>query len=211
MFTGIIQELGTIINVVEKNGIKKFTVESEKIPTEVKIGDSVSVDGCCLTVVKKTEKSFEVEAIPETLQRTIAGSYQAGSKVNLELPLQLGGRLDGHLVSGHVDSMNQVTNIENVGDSKVLTVDFPLTMAKYFAFKGSVTINGVSLTISKLNKNSFEVTLIPHSQKVTNVGDLKKGDMVNIEIDLIARYLENMLKDKEEEAGYFFLQERGLL
>lgn len=211
MFTGIIQEIGVIANIEAKNGLRKFTITAPLLSPLQNIGSSVSVDGACLTVITKTTDSFTAEAIPETLNRTISGQYIQGQKVNLEASLKVGDSLDGHMVSGHIDFKTTLTAIREEGDTKILTLSFPKESAKYFSFKGSVTINGVSLTISKLDTASFEVNIIPHTQKVTNLGTLTTGDEVNIEIDLISRYLDNLLQNREKEATYEFLQKRGFV
>jgi riboflavin synthase len=211
MFSGIIQEIGEIKQIIEQNGLKKFVIASKKLAPHLKNGNSISIDGTCLTVVERTDENFQVEAIPETLKKTIAKKYQVGDLVNLEPSLKVGDTLDGHFVSGHIDFKAKVLNVSKSDEAKSLTIEFPLAMGKYFAFKGSVTVNGVSLTISKLNTNSFAVELIPYTQKETNLDTLKKGRQVNIEIDLLARYIENLLKDKEQEATYEFLQKRGFI
>lgn len=211
MFTGIIQEIGTIKDVKEKDSVKTFTVLAPQTAMDLKTGDSVSVDGACLTVTSKTQDAFQVEAIPETLKLTLCGQYQTGDEVNLEPAMRMEERLHGHLVSGHVDFTAVVEKKEHEGDSVVLTFTCPATMAKYFSLKGSVTVNGVSLTVSKVGEENFEVSLIPHTLQQTNLKNLKKNGKVNVEIDLIARYLESLLNAKEQESNYFFLKERGFI
>ncbi len=211
MFTGIIQELGTIVKIVDQKATKAFTIEAAMSAPGLKIGDSICVDGCCLTVIEIEQKSFKVEAVQETLTLSLAGKYQENQKVNLENSLAIGDKLHGHFVTGHVDFLGKVLKLSQENENTVLEIAFPANMARFFAMKGSTTINGVSLTISKVNQGSFEVTLIPHTLKVTNLGDLKTGSEVNIEVDLLARYIENLLGDKEQEANYFYLQERGLI
>ena len=211
MFTGIVQEIGTIEDVQEKNGIKTFSIKAPQTVKLLKSGDSVSVDGACLTVTAKTKDSFTVETIPETLKLTICGEYNKGTAVNLEPAMQMTDRFHGHFVSGHVDFVGQVVNIHSEGDSLVTEISYPEKTGKYFNLKGSVTVNGVSLTISKINPQSFEVSLIPHTLNNTNLKDFKKKSKMNIEIDLIARYLEGLINAKEDESNYFFLKERGFL
>lgn len=193
MFTGIIQEIGTIAAVQEKNGIKTFSMKAPKIVKLLKIGDSVSVDGACLTVISKTKDSFKVEAIPETLKLTIANEYKKSTQVNLEPAMQMQDRFHGHFVSGHIDFTAKVTSTKTAGDSIIFTIDYPQTMKKFFGLKGSVTVNGVSLTISKITEKSFEVSLIPHTLKNTNLQKITNGTKVNVEFDLLARYLKNLL------------------
>lgn len=214
MFTGIIQEVGTVKNVTKRHETTTFTIESKKLTPLLNIGDSVSVDGACLTVVQKKKDHFEVEAIPETLKRTIGKYYREGSKVNLEPAMQLSDRIHGHMVTGHIDFTGKVSKEETEAESIRLQVTFAPNYAKYFALKGSVTINGVSLTISNLLADSFEVEIIPHTLKNTNLGgrkDENENPEVNVEIDLIARYLESLLNAKEGESNYFFLKERGFI
>ena len=211
MFTGIIQEIGKISTVEEQNGIKTFSIKARKTALLLKIGDSVSIDGACLTVVEKKDDLFKVEAIPETLKLTICSEYVEGTAANLEPAMQLSDRLHGHLVSGHIDFIGTVNNKKTEGDSIILTIDYPENMSKFFSLKGSITINGVSLTISKITAHSIEVSLIPHTLKTTNLQNLEKNSKVNIEIDLIARYLDKLLGDKEDESNFFFLKERGFI
>jgi riboflavin synthase len=211
MFTGIIQEIGTVEKIEEKNGGKIFSIKAGQTAKILDIGDSVSVDGACLTVIEKEKDEFRVEAIPETLKLTIARSYKKGTRVNLEPAMQIGGRFHGHLVSGHVDFVGKIVDTKADGNSTILTVSYPKGMGKYFSLKGSVTLNGVSLTISKVEAQTFEVSLIPHTLDGTNLRDQKTSDGLNVEIDLIARYLETLLNAKEDESNYFFLKERGFI
>jgi len=194
MFTGIIQKTGEIKKIGTRNGIKILAIEPRLAKTRAKQrmlnpGDSIAVDGCCLTVTACTKKLFKVEAIPETLKHTIINKYRKGTIVNLENPLKIGDSLDGHFVQGHIDFVGTVLKSGKDGDSKILTISFPKNIAKYFALKGSVTVNGVSLTISKISKTGFEVSLIPQTLKTTNLNSLVKNDVANIEIDMIARYI----------------------
>ena len=199
MFTGIIQEIGTITDIQEKNSIKTFSIKAAQTAVLLKIGDSVSIDGTCLTITTIKQDIFQVEAIPETLKLTISGEYKNGSQINLEPAMQLSDRLHGHLVSGHVDFIGTVISKKNEGDSTILTIDYPKNMNKFFNLKGSVTMNGVSLTISKVTGNSFEVSLIPRTLSNTNLKTLTEKSSVNIEIDLIARYLDGLLNANRQE------------
>ena len=211
MFTGITQEIGTIEEVQEKNGIKTFTIKAIQTTPKLNIGDSISVDGSCLTVIEKTQDQFKVEAIPETLRLTISGTYKKGTELNLEPAMQMTDRFHGHMVSGHVDFMGTVIDKKPEGDSQIFTITYPHNFGKYFSLKGSVTLNGVSLTISKINDDSLEVSLIPHTLTHTNLHQLQAQSKINVEIDIIARYLESLLNAKEDESNYFFLQERGFI
>lgn len=194
MFTGIIEEIGKIENISKQNGHKIFVVSTKKILNGKKIGDSICVNGTCTTITKKTKNSFSFTAIPETLAKTNLDFLQPSDPVNLESSLTLHKALDGHIVQGHIDTRAQVINFKANTAKNQLTITLPKTLKKYLALKGSITINGVSLTVSALNNNSFSVDLIPHTIKETNLGLLKKNDYVNLEIDIIARYLENLIK-----------------
>jgi riboflavin synthase len=203
------------------------TAPAQTLATSQKIGDSIAVDGVCLTITAIKDDTFTVQAIPETLNKTIIKNYRAGTIVNLERPLKLQDELHGHLVQGHVDFAGKVTATALAtakprltqaevtsslpGDSKILAITFPPEYAKFFALKGSVTMNGVSLTISSLHEDSFEVSLIPQTINTTNLGTLVPGQEVNIEVDLLARYLDRLLQDKAQQINYEFLQERGFI
>jgi riboflavin synthase len=194
MFTGIIRQTGKIQKIETRNGLKILTVKiypnkKESQKRSLKIGDSIAIDGCCLTITSCTKNLFIVDAMPETLNKTIIPQYKKGTVVNLENPLKIGDSLDGHFVQGHIDFTGTVMKVEKEGDSKKITISIPKPMRKYFALKGSVTVNGVSLTISKVTADSFQVALIPQTLKTTNLNSLKKTDKANIEIDVLARYV----------------------
>lgn len=208
MFTGIIEEQSQI-QTISKNGDKlTLSILAPKTASKVAIGDSVAVDGTCLTVTSKDGDSIFFDAVAETIDRTIVKNYTEGQKVNLETALTLSKGIDGHLVQGHVDTTGTVISIN---DKNEITIEFPPEIAKFLAFKGSIVINGVSLTISKLEDTTLKVSLIPHTLEITNLGELKPENLVNIEIDLIARYLERMIHEKEDQSKYHFLKERNLI
>lgn len=213
MFTGIIQELGTIQKIEKLEGLTRLTIHAPKIlsTSSKKIGDSIAVDGACLTVTSLTTETFTAEAIPESLKKTIIGNYTEGTKINLESPVKIGDTLDGHMVQGHVDFTSTVKSSQKDGDSLIIGINFPIEQSRYFALKGSVTINGTSLTISYLGNDYFEVSLIPETINNTNLSLLKEGSPVNIEIDLIARYLDRLLEGKEKEIKYSFLKQRNFI
>lgn len=213
MFTGIIQEIGTIQKIEKLEGITRLTIHAQKILSsdKKKIGDSIAVDGACLSATNLTEETFTVEAIPETLKKTIIETYTEGTKVNLESPVKIGDTLDGHMVLGHVDFTTTVKSTKKDGESLVLGINFPIDQSRYLALKGSVTINGTSLTISYLGNDYFEVSLIPETINNTNLSLLQEGSPVNIEIDLIARYLDRLLEGKEKEIKYSFLKQRNFI
>ncbi len=211
MFTGIIKESGKVKNIEKKEKFWTFSVETKDILKEKNIGESISVDGVCITITNIDKKTFTFDVIPETLEITNFKKLKIASEVNLEDALRLHQSLDGHLVQGHVDTTGKVITLEEKNNKTVLTIQFPKKIAKYLAFKGSITINGVSLTISNLQRNTLSVELIPHTLKKSNLKNLKKDDLVNLETDLIAKHLDRLLGEKEGEAKYNFLLERNLL
>lgn len=210
MFTGIIQEKG-IITDRNKDKNLSFSVKSKRILENKKIGDSICVNGICVTITNINNDVFDFDAMPETISTTNIDELEKGSEVNLEPALTLNQGLDGHLIQGHVDTTGEVQDLTDNSDQVRLTIKYPKEISQYLAFKGSVTLNGVSLTISDLRTDTFSVDLIPHTLKATNLNKIKKGDKVNIEIDLIARYLKTLLDTKEKETKYEYLKERGFL
>jgi riboflavin synthase len=202
MFTGLVTDVGRVASVEDANGIRRVTVRSKYRVEQLQMGASVQHSGVCLTLVEfgpDNEGSWwVVEAIPETLSRTTLGSWKPDTFVNLELSLKLGDELGGHLVYGHVDGLGQLAEIRQVGESRVMRVSIPEQLSKFFAEKGSVTIDGVSLTVSAVSAAHgdawFEVSLIPHTLSVTTLGALKAGDKVNLEVDMLARYVARMLE-----------------
>ena len=209
MFTGIIQQIGTVKKVTARGKLSVLEIDCKLMGK--KRGDSIAVDGACFTVVELTETGFITEAMPETLDKTICQTYKPGTKVNIEQPLKIGDELNGHFVSGHVDFVGKVQGIKEDQNTKVMRIAIFPGLERYFALKGSVTVNGVSLTISDIGEGWFGVSLIPETIQQTNLGTLQKNSTVNIEIDLISRYLDSLMKDKEKQASYEFLQERGFL
>lgn len=194
MFSGIIADVGIITRVADREGGLRLSVEAEVLGMEdVQIGDSIAVNGVCLTVVTLAGREFTVDVSRETLNCTVGLAHQ-GAHVNLEKALRLSDRLGGHLVSGHVDGVGSVIAFNDIGESWRLVVRAPQSLAKYIAVKGSITINGVSLTVNHVAGAEFEVNLIPHTLDVTTLNELKTGAQVNLEIDLIARYVERMMQ-----------------
>ncbi|ADL56347.1 riboflavin synthase [Gallionella capsiferriformans] len=194
MFSGIIADVGIITRAVDREGGLRLSVEAEVLGMDdVQIGDSIAVNGVCLTVVTLSGREFTVDVSRETLSCTVGLAHQ-GAHVNLEKALRLSDRLGGHLVSGHVDGVGSVVAFNDIGESWRLVVRAPQSLAKYIAVKGSITINGVSLTVNHVAGAEFEVNLIPHTLDVTTLNELKTGAQVNLEIDLIARYVERMMQ-----------------
>lgn len=194
MFTGIITHLGKVTSSRKKKGIEELTIKSDLPLKKIKTGSSVAVDGACFTIFKKKGHTFSIQIMEETLNRTTSSNYSKNSIVNLELPLKLGDRLDGHFTLGHIDSKETVLSTHKRKGSTTLKISVNPNNRKYFALKGSVAINGVSLTITAVNQNSVSVDLIPHTLENTNLKLLKKGSEVNIEIDTLARYIETLIK-----------------
>ncbi len=192
MFSGIIADVGAITRAEDRNGGLRLSVTTRTLGMEdVELGDSIAVNGVCLTVIEKLGASFTVDVSRETLNCTV-GLKQQGARVNLEKALRLADRLGGHLVSGHVDGVGEVVEFSDLGESWKLAVRAPQPLAKYIAVKGSITINGVSLTVNQVEGAVFCVNLIPHTLAVTTLSELRAGAKVNLEIDLIARYVERM-------------------
>ncbi len=195
MFSGIITDLGQI-REIRKTADWEIEIATRFPTDKIKIGDSIACSGVCLTVTKKTANSFFIEASKETIDRTTVQYWASGGSVNLETSLRLGDSLDGHLVYGHVDGIAEIRAIAPVGGSHKVTMQIPANLAKYVAVKGSVTVNGVSLTINDVRGNEFDVNIIPHTFQVTDFRHLQVGGKVNIEVDMIARYVERILNHK---------------
>ena len=199
MFSGIIADVGLINRAEDRNGGLRLSVAAKSLGMDdVRIGDSIAVNGVCLTVVALAGNEFTVDVSRETLNCTV-GLERQGGRVNLEKALRLSDRLGGHLVSGHVDGVGEVVAFTDVGESWQLVVRAPQKLAKYIAVKGSITINGVSLTVNHVAGSEFEVNLIPHTLEATTLNELKAGVKVNLEIDLIARYVERMMQAEKEQ------------
>ncbi|MDA0708782.1 MAG: riboflavin synthase [bacterium] len=192
MFTGIIEEIGKVGRIEKRSGYQRTTIQAKKVLAGVKIGDSISLDGACHTVVAFDEDTFAVESVDETLRRTTLGHRQVGHLLNLERSLKLGDRLDGHLVSGHVDGVGTISRRSDFSDNVLFEVENPVALSPYFAEKGSVTVDGISLTVISVTSCSFSVTIIPHTLTVTTLAHKRTGERVNLEVDLVARYLERL-------------------
>jgi riboflavin synthase len=193
VFTGIVEEVGRVARVEPKGGHLRVWIEAEKVLEGTEVGDSIATSGACLTVVELSSQGFVVELAQETVKRT-APRWRPGARVNLERAARVGDRLDGHLVTCHVDGVGRVTRFDRRPGAHDLYVEAPAELARYVAAKGSITIDGVSLTVVEVRGRVFSVTLIPHTLEVTTLGELKPGDAVNLEIDLIARYVERLLE-----------------
>lgn len=209
MFTGLIQEIGTILSVNQNAEGKEFVIKAPKLIQDIQIDDSVATNGCCLTATQINGDTFKVQAIHMTLEKTAVGSLKSGDKVNLELSLRPQDRLGGHFVQGHVNAIGKIKQIKTMGENWEIEVHFPENLRKYMISEGSITIDGISLTIARLTSDTFTVAIIPHTLEKTTLGAKKVGDHLNLEVDMIAKYIENFLrydKDsrKEEWAQNFF-------
>lgn len=193
MFTGIVETTGTVEAVQPLGEGRRLTIAAD-FADDLALGESVSVDGCCLTVVRSGDGAFEIEAVRETLKRTIAGGYATGDAVNLERALAVGDRLGGHFVQGHVDGVGTVRSIERQGENRYIDLSFPAPDRALVAPRGSIAVNGVSLTVLEVGDAAVRLSIIPHTWDVTNFRALAVGDGVNLEYDLIARYLKEILE-----------------
>jgi len=196
MFTGIIEGLGTITAIRPSNQGKRLLIDADFPLDQTKIGDSIAVSGVCVTVVMVGGKRFEVDLSPETLAKTTFGMAKIGDRVNLERALRLSDRIDGHLVSGHIDGIGSVQQKKTIGNAIIVVIGVPEFLSRYMIAKGSVAVDGISLTINNRAKDCFDVSIIPHTAKLTTIGFKKAGDYVNIETDMIGKYIENFIVEK---------------
>ena len=193
MFTGIVSEVGRVVDCRPTNRGKRLGIMASETTQGLEVGGSVAVNGICLTAVKVEPPRFEVEAVAETLARSNLGGLKRGSSVNLERPLPIGGRLDGHIVQGHVDGVGVVAEIKPEGDSRRVTISIPDDLERYLVYKGSVAVDGVALTVTAVDQGSFQIALIPHTMAATTLADWKVGDRANLEVDILAKYVERLL------------------
>src|ERR1700722_3752682 len=202
MFTGIVEEVGRIARIQQHAENRRITVMADQVPKELKIGDSISVSGVCLTALDIKPASFCADLAPETWERTSFSRIHEGALVNLELPMKADGRFGGHIVQGHVDGVGKLIAFDRIADSENwwLGIELPSEVEKYTVYKGSITIEGISLTVAKLEGNRCTVAIIPHTVEMTNLHSLKPGDPVNLEADLIAKYVEKMMKGEVESS-----------
>ena len=212
MFTGLVEEIGIISSITKQSKGAVISVTCSKILDDLKLGDSVAIDGACQTVVKLRENGFDVEAAKETLDLTTFTEYKIGRKVNLERAMAANGRFGGHFVSGHVDGTGKFLRKQNDGMADIYYFEAPENVAKYIVYKGSITINGISLTVASIENNIFTVSVIPLTLKETNLPDLNSGGKINLESDIIAKYVENFVCRKDnntEKITMNYLQEHG--
>ena len=217
MFTGIIEEMGAITSLHKTLAGTRLTILASTVTGDLKIGDSVSVNGTCLTVVSKDERDFSVEVSPETLLVTTLGQLTAGAPVNLERAMKLNDRIGGHLVAGHVDGVGIICGRHLEGNAIFFTIEAPQGILRYCVLKGAVTVDGISLTINEVTDRSFSVAIIPHTAKVTTLGLKQVNDTVNLESDLIGKYVERLLQERSQLPKTTplidkdYLQKRGLI
>lgn len=202
MFTGIIEEIGTVAALTALGAGSRLQVRATKVLSDMPIGGSVAVNGVCLTVVEAADGSFSADLSPETLQRSNLGDLQPGSRVNLERPLAPTSRLSGHFVQGHVDGTGEFLSLEELGDGNWwLRIRAPRELLRYFVHKGSIAIDGISLTIASLEDDVLGVAVIPHTYQETSLAGLRPGGRVNLECDVIAKHVERLLQNLEPSAG----------
>ena len=208
MFTGIVEEMGRVHRIEERPGHpreagagRRFCFAAQKVLGDAEVGSSIAVSGVCLTVVAVEPGRFSVDAVPETLSRTILGELRVGDPVNLERPLTLEQRLGGHLVQGHVDGVGEVVTVTPEGDGVRVTIAIPPPLRRYVAEKGSLAVDGVSLTVASAEGDRCDVALIPHTLKVTTSGGYASGTRVNLEVDLLARYLARLFDESRNGGG----------
>src|SRR5580692_3107634 len=202
MFTGIIEEVGKVANIEQRGENRRLTVEASITSKELKPGDSIAVSGVCLTALDIKPKSFSADLAPETWVRTSFSRMHEGARVNLELPMRADGRFGGHIMQGHVDGVGELVALERIANSENwwLRIELPRDVEKYTVYKGSIAIEGISLTVAKLEGRICTVAIIPHTVEMTNLNSLKPGDPVNLEADVIAKYVEKMMTREPAES-----------
>jgi riboflavin synthase len=209
MFSGIVEDVGTVVSIVSRGTGSVLRVSTELPLDEIRVGDSLSVSGVCLSVTGKGKETFSADISAETLSRTTFRKRAAGERVNLERSLSLSGRLDGHLVYGHVDGIGTVREVRNAGESRVFHIRTDPSIMKYVVYKGAVAVDGVSLTVSSVHPEGFEVALIPLSLERTTFGRLRPGEAVNVETDIIGKYVRKVLEDRGSGISLDFLKKHG--
>ncbi len=215
MFTGIVEEVGTVKTI--KMGAKSavITIQAEKVMEGMHVGDSIAMNGVCLTVTSFDKNSYSVDVMHETLRRTNLGDFKSGTRVNLERAMAADGRFGGHIVAGHIDDPGRILSMEKDDNAVWITVGTTAPVLKYVVEKGSIAIDGISLTVARVTDNSFSVSVIPHTAANTTLLDKKPGDTVNLETDMIGKYVEKLLRYEENETPASsgitmeFLQENG--
>ena len=221
MFTGIIEEVGKVQKVIKATKSAKIVIDARKVLEDVMIGDSISTNGVCLTVTEFSTSSFVVDVMAETMRRSNLHLLKVGDEVNLERALRVGDRLGGHIVSGHIDGTGIITEYEKEDNAVWVTISARREILRYIVQKGSITIDGISLTVAYINDKVFKVSIIPHTKEITTLLRKKVGDLVNLECDMVGKYVEKLIMNKEEKESnkegneedidYNFLQENGFV
>ena len=203
MFTGLVEEVGRVQRIVEEKGQRRLTVAASRVPHALKVGDSVAVSGVCLTAVDVTPTSFAADLAKETWVRTSFSRIAEGALVNLELPLKADGRFGGHIMQGHVDGTGTFVALDRVpgGEDYWLRIEIPAELERYVVFKGSLSVEGISLTVAKVEDREVTIAIIPHTWEMTNLQSLKPGDPVNLEVDLVAKYVEKMMRGESSSSS----------
>lgn len=198
MFTGLIEETGKVFSLEKRTDGSRLTIEANVVVEDAKIGDSIAVNGVCLTVVNIKNKFLSFDVSPETLKRTNLETLKTGELVNLERALRPSDRLGGHIVQGHIDTVGKIVRFSPIGEHWELNVEIPSEFSDFVVEKGSIAIDGISLTINQIRKNIISINIIPHTREVTNLKQRKAGDFVNLEFDILAKYVVNLLKPYKE-------------
>jgi riboflavin synthase len=201
MFTGLIEETGKLVQKLKTGEGYQLTFSGSKVMEDLEIGSSISVNGACLTVIKKDTNTFTVDAIEETLKKTSLGYLNDKDKVNLERPLKADSRLGGHFVLGHVDTTGKIVEIKELSNSHFITISFPKEFNIYLIYVGSIAIDGVSMTVAELRENNFSIGVIPHTWEETIFSTKKPGDTVNLEFDVLGKYVERIMQGKANDTG----------
>jgi riboflavin synthase len=199
MFTGLIQTTGTITNLGSRGDYRLLAIKPGSPFADIRLGESIAVDGCCLTITAFDKNSLTVEASRESLKATIISKYSLGRVVNLERALLPTDRLGGHMVTGHIDCVGEIDTYQEIGGSIVIAVRYPEKFALFLVSKGSIAMNGISLTVNAIKEDIFDVNIIPHTLKATTVASMKKGDKINLEFDIIGKYLARQIENKSRE------------
>ncbi|MFC1966151.1 riboflavin synthase [Chloroflexota bacterium] len=207
MFTGIIEEVGTVTSAKSGN----LVIAANKVLQGMELGDSIAVNGVCLTMTSFGASSFSAGIMAETLKRSNLGLLSAGDRVNLERPLTLGGRVGGHLVQGHIDDTGRVASVRWEGESAVIRIEAPTEVMRYILEKGFIAIDGISLTVTAMDTSSFQVSIVDYTRRHTTLGNRQVGDSVNLEVDIIAKYVEHLKEARRPGITVDFLQEHGFL
>jgi riboflavin synthase len=211
MFTGIIEEVGRIVKMDKSGSILTFTINAPKICKDSKEGDSIAIDGVCLSITEIDKENFKVQAVPETLKRTTLLNFKNNTSVNLERAVKPTDRLGGHILTGHIDGLGKIIKKEGNKTSFTLTIDTPPPLMKYIVPNGSIGIDGISLTIKDVEKSSFKVTIIPYTTSSTTIEEKEINDKVNLETDILAKYVQKITSKEKEPVTIDYLKEKGFL